>query len=251
MTKTLNLTDSVGQWVTEHPATSRVFEQHRIDYCCGGGRPLKEACRMGQIDAQAVLEKLLDVIASDAGEDASENDFASKSLADMCDSIEATHHEYLKRELPRLTQLVDKVVSVHGSQHAWLERMGTSFQQLRDELVPHMLKEEQILFPAIRTIEQSRALPSFPFGSVDNPIRMMEHEHDIAGQALRDIRAASSDFTLPDGGCNTFRAMLDGLRELEADLHRHIHKENNVLFPRASQLAAELGEASAQVSAAR
>ena len=103
-----------------------------------------------------------------------------------------------------------------------------------------MFKEEQILFPAIRTIEQSQAVPAFPFGSVVNPIHMMEHEHDVAGNALKDIREASSDFTLPEGGCNTFRAMLDGLQELESDLHRHIHKENNVLFPRASRLAAEL-----------
>lgn len=240
MTTKLKLSDSVGTWVTEHPATSRVFEQHKIDYCCGGGRPLEEACQAKRVNVQCVLEELADVISSSATDGSLNDDFTSKSLADMCDEIEATHHEYLKRELPRLTQLVDKVVRVHGEQHAWLVRLGASFQLLRDELNPHMLKEEQILFPAIRTIEQSGAVPSFPFGSVDNPIRMMEHEHDAAGQALRDIREASSEFALPHGGCNTFRAMLDGLRELEVDLHRHIHKENNVLFPRASKLAAEL-----------
>lgn len=238
MTATLKLTDSVGAWVTEYPATSRVFEQHRIDYCCGGNRPLEEACWSQQVDALALLGELHDAVANNANQ--ADDDFSSKSLTEMCDAIEATHHEYLKHELPRLTQLVEKVVSVHGDQHDWLARLGTSFQRLRDELNPHMLKEEQVLFPAIRTIEQSGAVPSFPFGSVDNPIRMMEHEHDVAGQALRDIREASSDFTLPDSGCNTFRAMLDGLRELESDLHRHIHKENNVLFPRASELAAEL-----------
>lgn len=240
MTTTLQPSDSVGAWVTEHPATSRVFEQHKIDYCCGGGRPLEEACQAKQVDVQGVLEELADVISRNATDGSDEDTFTSMSLAVMCDQIEATHHEYLRRELPRLTQLVEKVVRVHGHHHAWLAELGTSFQALRDELIPHMQKEEQILFPAIRTIEQSQAVPSFPFGSVDNPIRMMEHEHDVAGQALRDIREASSDFTLPEGGCNTFRAMLDGLRELEGDLHRHIHKENNVLFPRASKLAAEL-----------
>jgi len=239
-TTTLKLSDSVGAWVTEHPATSRVFEQHKIDYCCGGGRPLEEACSAKQVDVQSVLEELTDVISRGAADGTADDDFTSKSLAEMCDEIEATHHEYLKRELPRLTQLVDKVVRVHSEQHAWLVRLGASFHALQDELKPHMFKEEQVLFPAIRTIEESQTVPTFPFGSVDNPIRMMEHEHDVAGNALKDIRDASSDFTLPEGGCNTFRAMLDGLQELEGDLHRHIHKENNVLFPRASKLAAEL-----------
>lgn len=243
MTTALQLTDSVGAWVTEYPATSRVFEQHRIDYCCDGGRPLIEACAKGAVDVQTVLGELNDVISKAALEDAADGNVSSMSLTELCDSIVATHHEYLKRELPRLTQLVDKVVRVHGGHHEWLHRLGTSFQQLRDELNPHMLKEEQILFPALRTIEQSQEVPAFPFGSVDNPIHMMEHEHDVAGQALKAIREASSDFTLPDGGCNTFRAMLDGLRELEGDLHRHIHKENNVLFPRASKLAAKLSGA--------
>ncbi|QDU82530.1 Iron-sulfur cluster repair protein YtfE [Polystyrenella longa] len=240
MTTTLKPSDSVGAWVTKHPATSRVFEQHNIDYCCGGDRSLEEACSAKQVDAHRVLEELVDMISRSATNGTVEDDFTSKRLADMCDEIEATHHAYLKRELPRLTQLVEKVVRVHGEQYAWLVQLEKSFYQLRDELNPHMSKEEQVLFPAIRTIEQSGVVPSFPFGSVDNPIRMMEHEHDVAGQALRDIREASSDFDLPEGGCNTFRAMLDGLQELESDLHRHIHKENNILFPRASKLAAEL-----------
>ena len=140
---------------------------------------------------------------------------------------------------------------MHGDQHDWLTTLKEAYSRLRDELTPHMFKEEQVLFPAIRMIEQSGKVPAFPFGSVDNPIQMMEHEHDVAGQALRDIRAASSDFTLPEGGCNTFRAMLDGLRELEADLHQHIHKENNILFPRASRMAARLSGSNANESVAQ
>lgn len=240
MTTTMTLTDKVGDWVTAHPATSRIFEQHKIDYCCGGGRSLEEACCAAQVDVQAVLVDLNGVLSRGRSDD--EVDFSSLSLAEMCDQIEATHHQYLRSELPRLTQLVAKVVSVHGDQHVWLTQLAESFRQLCEELVPHMMKEEQILFPAIRTIERTSSVPLFPFGSVDNPIRMMEHEHDAAGQALKAIRAASSNFTLPEGGCNTFRAMLDGLHELENDLHRHIHKENNVLFPRASHMAAELSK---------
>lgn len=238
MATTLKISDPVGVWVTRHPATSRVFEQHGIDYCCGGNRPLEEACWRGRVDAQTVLVELTEVASKHSSQP--REDFSARSLTEMCDSIVDTHHEYLKRELPRLTQLLEKVISVHGDQHDWLTTLKTAYKHLRDELTPHMFKEEQVLFPAIRTIEQSGKVPAFPFGSVDNPIRMMEHEHDVAGQALRDIRAVSSGFTLPEGGCNTFRAMLDGLRELEADLHQHIHKENNILFPKASQRAARL-----------
>lgn len=249
MTTILKINDPVGKWVAKHPATSRVFEQHGIDYCCGGSRPLEEACWKGQVDAQLVLAELLDVVSKSTSKP--DDNFSSKTLTEMCDSIVTTHHDYLKRELPRLTQLVDKVVSVHGSQYERLHHLAESFQQLREELIPHMFKEEQILFPAIRTIAQSPSLPPFPFGSVDNPIHTMEHEHDIVGQTLKTIRTASSDFAMPEGGCNTFRAMLDGLHELEADLHQHIHKENNILFPQASRLAAELSGSLANESAAR
>lgn len=234
----MQLTDTTGDWVTRHPATARVFERHGIDYCCGGGRRLEEACREAQVDTGKLLAELTEVMLQNAPDN--DDGFTAQSLSAMCDAIEATHHEFLRRGLPRLKQLVDKVHAVHGDAHPWLGRLATSFQDLCDELMPHMMKEERILFPAIRGIEQTQTVPSFPFGSVENPIRMMEHEHDAAGRALKTIRTVSDDYTLPEGGCNTFRVMLDGLRELEADLHRHIHKENNILFPRALRLASEL-----------
>jgi len=238
MKEPLEISDSVGAWVATNPATSRVFERHKIDYCCGGGRPLEDACRRAGVAPQSVLTELNSLESADANIE--DQDFPSLSLTAMCDSIVDTHHAYLRRELPRLTQLLDKVMSAHGRHHPWLLRLAESFGQLRGELEPHMFKEEQLLFPAIRTIERTDRGPSFPFGSVDNPIRMMEHEHNLAGRALQDIRDASDDYTPPEGACNTFRALLDGLRELEVDLHMHIHKENNVLFPRASALARKL-----------
>lgn len=244
MTPIMTLTDAVGDCVTRHPATARVFEQYKIDYCCGGGQSLEEACWSVQADAQILLAELTDAVARERPD--TESDFSSHSLTEMCDTIETTHHQYLKQELPRLTQLVEKVFSVHGAQHSWLARLSQSFRRLREELEPHMFKEERVLFPAIRKIERDRVAPSFPFGSVDNPIRMMEHEHESAGRELKEIREASSNFTLPNGGCNTFRVMLDGLRQLEADLHLHIHKENNILFPRTSQMAAELASRPAE-----
>jgi regulator of cell morphogenesis and NO signaling len=248
MASLFTLENTVGEFVVKHPRTSRVFEQHRIDYCCRGGVSLLEACRAANADVESVQEELNRVISDDQGNDDAASRFLSLTLSEMCDSIESSHHAYLKEELPRMTQLVAKVLTVHGAQHAWLSQLAGAFHQLREELVPHMFKEEQILFPAIRAIEQSRSVPFFPFGSVDNPIRMMEHEHDLAGQALKVMREASTDYTLPEGGCNTFLAMLDGLQELEFDLHQHIHKENNVLFPRASRLAAELSLSSNQRS---
>ena len=155
------------------------------------------------------------------------------ALADLANHIEQTHHTYLKSELPRLTQVIEKVVNAHGKLHPELFELQKVFAGLRAELEPHMFKEEMVLFPAIRKLEQSAERPMFPFGTVANPIRMMEHEHDNAGDALAKIRALTREFTVPGGACNTYLAMLDGLEYLENDMHQHVHKENNILFPKA------------------
>lgn len=228
-----NLETSVGQWVAERPNTSRVFEALRIDYCCGGDKRLGQACAERQLDADQVLRQL-ETAGSDTGSDPVER-WDQSTLTSLCDHILQTHHAYLKTELPRLQAMIDKVVVAHGAHHSELAELQRAFADLQAELVPHMFKEEQILFPAIRRLEQSTTPVVFPFGSVANPIRMMEHEHDHAGDALSRIRAATSDYRVPEDACNTYRAMLDGLRRLELDLHQHIHKENNILFPRAVQ----------------
>ena len=224
----------VGKWVTEHPRTARVFEELKIDYCCGGGKPLAEVCKAKQLDAVAVVSRLSDMIATSV--EVSQPAWSDISLTDLCDHIESTHHAFLKTELPRLTQVVEKVASVHGAKYPELLEVRNVFSELRAELEPHMFKEERILFPAIRQLEQSASHPQFPFGTVANPIRMMEHEHDMVGDALKRIRELTVDFEVPDHACNTWRVMLDGLQNLESDLHQHIHKENNILFPKAQQL---------------
>ena len=127
------------------------------------------------------------------------------------------------------------MASAHGENHPALRQLRDVFADLRAELEPHMAKEEQILFPAVRYLEQTEQIPQFPFGTVANPIHMMEHEHDLAGTALKKIRQLTEDFHAPEDACNTYRVMLDGLRQLERDMHQHIHKENNILFPRAQQ----------------
>ncbi|MDA1231635.1 MAG: iron-sulfur cluster repair di-iron protein [Planctomycetota bacterium] len=238
MQNPLDLSVAVGMWVRESPLTSRIFERMGIDYCCGGQQSLEDACRKHNLDPQIVANELQAALSEPA--DCSDEHFASLSQTEMCDRIVATHHEFLKSELPRLTKLLAKVRHVHGGKYQWLGNLDLAFTRLREELVPHMFKEEHVLFPAIRSLEQSSTLPAFPFGSIDNPIHMMEHEHSEAGAALEQIRQATSDFSIPADACNTCRALLDGLRELQSDLHIHIHKENNILFPMASQMAASM-----------
>jgi regulator of cell morphogenesis and NO signaling len=227
----LNLRSTVGEWVANQPHTSRVFEKLRVDYCCGGGKSLERACLDHQLDPQEVLTRLLEATA--AGADHPAEDWNNQSLVDLANHIERTHHAYLKSELPRLTQLIAKVVNAHGQSHPELSEIQQTFARLRAELEPHMFKEEMVLFPAIRTLEQQADWPTFPFGTVANPIRMMEHEHDNAGEALAQIRTLTRDYIVPDNACNTYRAMLDGLECLERDMHQHVHKENNILFPKA------------------
>ncbi len=232
-TTNLNANSKVGEWVAQHPRTSRVFEALQIDFCCRGRTTLEEACQDQQLNPTEVVAKLLEGIETTEAEPAEQ--WTQARLADLCDHIEQTHHAYLREELPRLNAMISKVVKVHSKAHAELPEIEQAFGELRAELEPHMFKEEQVLFPAIRQLEQSKTQPEFPFGTVANPIRMMEHEHDNAGNALSRIRKLTRDFTVPEGACNTYRAMLDGLSELEADLHQHIHKENNILFPRAAE----------------
>lgn len=226
-----SLDATVGQCVADHPNTSRVFEALRIDYCCGGGKPLGQACAERQLDPQDVLEKLAQAV--DEPNSAPSRDWTAASLAELCDHIEQTHHEYLKHELPRLQQLIVKLVQAHGRNHPELAEVQRAFADLQGELAPHMFKEEHILFPAIRHLEQSETPPSFPFGAIANPIRMMELEHDHAGDALARMRSATADYAVPPDACNTYRAMLDGIARLERDMHEHVHKENHILFPRA------------------
>lgn len=227
----LDQTVTVGEWVAQHPQSVRVFEEHQIDYCCGGNRSLAQACAAKGLNADRFASQLLTSIAQT--QDAPEVNWSDRPLHELCNHIEATHHAYLKTELPRLAAIVEKVAKVHGPAHPELLDIRLVYMELWAELEPHMVKEERILFPAIRHLEKSSSQPRFPFGTVANPIRMMEHEHDIAGNALQRIRSLTNDYHVPDDACNTWRVMLDGLAHLERDLHQHIHKENNILFPRA------------------
>jgi regulator of cell morphogenesis and NO signaling len=221
----------VGQLVSEQPGRSRVFERFGLDYCCGGKKALNVACVEKHLDVDAVVRELL---RADTVTPAPETDWPRASLAHLCDHIVDTHHAYLREALPRLTGLIDKVVNVHGDRHPALAEVAAVFEAFREELELHMVKEEQILFPFIKQLEVADKAPSFHCGSLQNPIRVMEAEHDSAGDALAKLRELNDDYRPPMGACNTYRSMLDGLAEIEADMHTHVHLENNILFPRAT-----------------
>jgi len=231
--QTLDPSQSVGDLVRARPGRARVFEDLNIDYCCGGKVSLARACEKRSIPLDDVVSQ---IEASDsAGDGAKVVDADAMTMTELADYIEATHHAYLREELPRLDFMTEKVARVHGEKEPRLATVRQAFVALRNELEPHMMKEERVLFPIIRQLEASSGPLEFDCGSVANPIRQMEQEHDQAGDALAVIREATDGFVPPEWACNTYRAMLDSLAALEADMHQHVHKENNVLFPKSLQ----------------
>jgi regulator of cell morphogenesis and NO signaling len=231
---TLDPEQTVGDFVRQKPARARVFESLQIDYCCGGKVPLVQACEKRGISMGEVLQAIS--LSDELADSGTLVDVDSMGLTELADHIESTHHAYLRDELPRLDLMTEKVSRVHGDKDERLFRMRQAFVALKAELEPHMLKEERILFPIVRQLEASVERPEFHCGNVANPIRQMEHEHDHAGAALAILNESTDAYTPPDWACNTYRAMLDSLAKLEADMHQHIHKENNVLFPKAIHL---------------
>ncbi len=232
----LALDRTLGDLVAENPARAAVLEALGLDFCCGGGRALADACREAGLDPATVARMLArPPIAAAAA--AAEPDVRRLTLTDLVDHLEQTHHAYLREALPRLAALAAKVHDVHGAKHPQLVEMRDVLRGLIAEIEMHLGKEEEVLFPAIRMLERTRGAAEFHCGHLSNPIRVMEHEHEQAGAALARLRDLSSGYASPADACATFRAYYEELEQLERDLHRHIHKENNVLFPRALALA--------------
>ena len=215
------------------PATTRVFEKFHIDYCCGGRRSLNEACATAGVEPAAVIDSLDQVLnATDALAPLAPE---TMRLSQLVDHIVGTHHIFTAEELERLEPLMAKVASRHGELHPELYELESIFRDLKASLLPHMQREENVLFPYIRALDTGTATPPH-FGTVKNPVRMMMMEHDADGERLRRMRNLANDYKLPEGACPSFTALYSGLEDLEHDLHRHIHLENNVLFPRAVEL---------------
>jgi len=236
----MNRKMQVGSIVTENPSRSRVFERLGIDYCCQGKVSLEEACIKKGLDVVAVMVELAQIGVMPHGG----RDWSEASLTELCDHIQFTHHQYLKNELPRLNVMADKVADRHGASDSRLSQLAGVLGEFVQELSSHMQKEEMVLFPLIRAFDRGIGNSESHCGSIQNPIRMMEMEHDGAGSRLGAMRKLSDDFVAPDWACPTYRALLDGLHQLEGDMHSHVHKENSILFPRAiereRQLAADL-----------
>jgi regulator of cell morphogenesis and NO signaling len=229
---------TVGEIAARVPASTRVFEEYRIDFCCNGGTPLADACAALGLEPARLLGEI-ERAAAGAAQETPEIDWSRAPLDMLADHIVVIHHGYLNASLPRLAAMLEKIVEKHSERHGdVLAPLAATFGGLRLELESHLAKEENILFPLIRALDSGDSGVAFHCGSVRNPIRVMLMEHDSAGEALARMRSLTGGYAVPEDACNTFRAFYNGLAELELDLHRHIHLENNILFPRAVELEA-------------
>jgi regulator of cell morphogenesis and NO signaling len=219
----------VAKIAREHPSTVRVFQRHGIDFCCGGKRPLDVVCHERGIAPDLLLGEL-----SEACREPGETDAWDRApLRELIAHIVSRYHGAVRRELPILVQLADKVAGCHGEHHPELAEVRDLLVALHEEMLTHMGKEEQILFPLIERLEDGSQVLAFP---LDGPVAAMEDDHEQVARILARIRSLTSDFTPPTDACNSFRGLYQGAADLEADTHVHIHLENNVLFPRAQEL---------------
>jgi len=223
----------IGDLVAARPALARLFAELHIDYCCGGKQTVAAACATRGL-APATVVALLEATVAALDTAPAEVDAARMSLTELADHIEATHHAYLKQELPRLVEMAARVAAKHRHRDDRLFEVDTTVRELAEEMLCHMNKEELILFPLVRQIDAGHR--GGLMASIGDPIRQMEAEHDDAGRAIERLRVLTDGFVAKPEDCNTHRALLDGLARFEADLHRHVHKENNIMFPRALAL---------------
>ena len=234
---------SVGEIASQNPSAVRVLEKLGVDYCCGGGKSLQSVCAEQNINFDELVARL-EAAAQAATLETDSRDWTDATLGEVIDEILSRHHVYVRDELPRLNTIIAKVVSRHAENRAYAA-VSRNFEALTAELSTHMLKEEQVLFPYLRqmqaSVQRGAGVPPAFFGTVQRPVQAMMLEHDGAGDLLKQIRQLTDDYTPPADACATTKAMFRGLEEFERDLHRHIHLENNILFPRAVKMEAEGG----------
>jgi regulator of cell morphogenesis and NO signaling len=230
----LHPTASLAELAAEYPQRAELFERLHLDYCCGGAQTLAAACEGRGLDAATVAE-LLEALERDgtAVDPAEERDWRQAGIAELCDHVVAVHHRRLREEMPRVGELFATVVRVHGDGRPELEMAERAFTALRSELEPHLAEEERQLFPACTALERDGAAPAgFDVAIVDQH----EAEHRGVGRKLAALRELAGGYEEEQALCSTHRALLAALRDLESDLHRHVHEENNVLFPRVREL---------------
>ncbi|PZF74756.1 iron-sulfur cluster repair di-iron protein [Taibaiella soli] len=227
----------IGAVVAQDYRTAAVFERAGIDFCCNGGRTIGAACEAQKIGSADLIQELEEIVKTSRSGQSTTADYSSFPLDLLADWIEKKHHRYVSMQIPVIQSFLEKIVHVHGAKHPELAEIKAHFDACAMELTAHMKKEELILFPFIRKMVlaklEGRNEIAVPFGTVQNPIRMMMHEHDVEGERFRSIKSLSNQYVAPADSCNTYKAAFAALQEFEEDLHLHIHLENNILFPKA------------------
>ncbi len=231
---------TIGDIVARDLRSAAVFARHGIDFCCGGGRSLGDVCREQGLDSEAVAQELR--AASAAADPLA--DATGWPIGRLIDHIVTKHHAYVRAQIPLIQGYTAKLAARHGQRLPAMAQIARVFDELADELNRHMDKEERILFPYIDAMVLAKDTCSrvarTPFGTIQNPIRMMELEHQDAGEHLWQIRALTGNFEAPAEACATWRACFAALADFERDMHEHVHLENHVLFPAAARLEQEL-----------
>lgn len=238
----MNITEQsiIGEIVAGDYRAAGIFETSGIDFCCNGNRTIAIACKQQNIEAGKLVDELQQVLDAPLSTEDAVSDYKSWPLDLLADFIEKKHHRYVTTQIPVLQAFLEKINRVHGERHPELQEIKTLFDDCAGELTVHMKKEELMLFPFIRKMVKAKQAGNkgvmAPFGTVQNPIQMMMHDHDLEGGRFRRIKELSNQYTAPEDGCNTYRAAFATLQAFEDDLHLHIHLENNILFPKSIEL---------------
>lgn len=237
----IELTKPVGEIAVEFPASIPVFEDLKIDYCCGGNRSLKDACALAGVPVEQVTASLEKKKNQTSAAPEQVEDWNRKTMAELADHILEKHHVFTHAILGRLKELSTKVAGVHGARHAELARVEELVHEMAEEMEGHMAKEEEQVFPYLKAVEKAggkkEGIPNpFEGGPLDNhPLRVLMWEHGMTGEEFIELHRLTGDFTAPEDACRSYQSLYRGLRELEEDLHQHVHLENNVLFQKAMQ----------------
>lgn len=225
--------ETIGEMVTKDYRKAQVFKSFGIDFCCGGKKTLSEVCERKGLDASKVKEQLAII---DHHSNAGENEYLKWDIGFLADYIINTHHQYIKESTSFITELANKVARVHGGSHPETIKVADIFTRVGEDLMLHLMKEEKVLFPYIKEVanvqKNGGILEESVFGSASIAIHLMEVEHEQAGEALESIRTLTNNFTLPVDACNSYTILYKKLDEYESDLHKHVHLENNILFPK-------------------
>lgn len=232
---------TIGEMVAGDYRKAAIFKKYHIDFCCKGNRTIDEVCEAKTIDRETLLN---DLNSLEEQREIHPDVFKAMEPAKLADYIEENHHKYVEEAITQLKPYLRKVVTVHGGHHPELAEIEQEFLASAGELAMHMKKEELILFPYIRKMDEAistnEKIVKPHFGKVENPVAMMKHEHDTEGERFRRISELSNDYNPPADACNTYRVTYALLKEFEEDLHLHIHLENNILFPRAIEMDSRL-----------